>query len=482
MYESGDVDNDPTWLNVLRTVFRYRVDMATGNVDWNRDGTFQPPNVPVRAYANFRPYDSGGCEFTREGEVKLPVKSQRSPAVIRYNGLIWVFTVSEDHKLEYSYTPSAWTCPNVDDCPAPAFPYHAVHDIGPVDAVDAAAINVNGNWVVIIVSIRPDGSLVETWMHMDGWQIVWESTVDVPGSPAAGEPSLAVSPSGTSVSLVYKGTDNVVRYRSRTTATWRPEELVTVGGTPLQIHPDASPGLAVTGLPIGVVVNAESLVLASSDTSGYLKLYTLNAFPRRWTALPLPYESMRSGIGRPSMAWTGTPPVLTNAGAVSGTPPMLTSSGAISDTLPVLTSGGAVSGTPMTFGRFYIAFLESNPPVGNTTNPNPVRMAMSYVDENGSYRIGLNSYFDNVWSYAFGIDLLQPNEVGLRAVEAYSIPNAGSHPDSLGMVTFRPHADGVVNLEYSNKNDWTVLAWGSCSVLSAVQSTAMQTACSPKPF
>src|SRR6478752_5372126 len=67
----------------------------------------------------------------------------------------------------------------------------------------------------------------------------------------------------------------------------------------------------------------------------------------------------------------------------------------------------------------------------NTTR----RWAMSYVDTTGTLRIGLGSYFDNVWSYAFGIDLLQPGEVGLRAAVTYSIPNAGSHPDSLYQVS-----------------------------------------------
>ena len=56
-----------------------------------------------------------------------------------------------------------------------------------------------------------------------------------------------------------------------------------------------------------------------------------------------------------------------------------------------------------TVGRFYIVYLEYNPPVADVTNPNPTRWAMSYVDTSGTLRIGLNSYFDNVWSYAFGI-------------------------------------------------------------------------------
>ena len=63
-------------------------------------------------------------------------------------------------------------------------------------------------------------------------------------------------------------------------------------------------------------------------------------------------------IGRPSMAWTGTAPA--NA---------------------LATGAGAASTTSTTVGRFYIVYLEYNPPVADVTNPNPTRWAMSYVDD-----------------------------------------------------------------------------------------------------
>jgi hypothetical protein len=459
--ESGAVSpSETTYLDTLKNTFRYRVDMAAGSVDWNRDGQFSPAGTTVRAYANYRPYDYGGCEFTREGEVPVGTKSDRSPAVLRYNGLIWLFTVNLNHELEYTYTASPWTCQNTDDCPPPEFPYHVLRNIGPVEGVDAAAINVNGAWVIIVVGIRPDGTIFETWMRMAGWLIVWESTVTVPASPAAGEPSLAVSQDGRSVALAYRGTDNIVRYRTRTTATWRPEEQIVVGGHPLEMSPNASPGLVFAGLPIGMTVGQEHVMAAVADTNGWIQLYTREGFPHPgWTSLGIPYEGMYSPIGRPAMAWTGTAPA--NALAAGA---------------------GAASATSTTVGRFYLVYLEYNPPVAEVTNPNPTRMAMSYVDTSGTLRIGLGSYFDNVWSYAFGIDLLQPGEVGLRAAVTYSIPNAGSHPDSLYQVRFRPHADGISDLPYSNKNDWPVIAWGSCAVLAAQQPPPMKTTCAPRPW
>jgi len=310
-------------------------------------------------------------------------------------------------------------------------------------------------------------------MHQEGGLNVWESTVTIPASPAAGEPSLAVSRDGTSVALAYRGTDNIVRYRWRGPASWGPEQEVLVAGQPVSMHPQASPGLAFTGLPTGIAIGSEEIVGAFADSNGDIQLYTPASFPHHqgWVRLSIPYEPMHSAIGRPSMAWTGGPMV--NALAADGT----------------LTPGMATTGAQAsfeapssTYGRFYIVYINANPPVTGATNPNPVRMQMSYVDDTGRLKIGLDSFFDNVWSYAFGIDLLQPGEVGLRAAETYSIPNAGAHPDSLYQVSFRPHADGISNLPYSNKNDWPVIAWASCSVLAGTQNASMHVACPPKPW
>ncbi|WP_342740593.1 hypothetical protein [Bradyrhizobium sp. B117] len=43
------------FLNTLKSKFGYKVDAATGSVDWNRDGTFAAADAPVRAYANLLP-------------------------------------------------------------------------------------------------------------------------------------------------------------------------------------------------------------------------------------------------------------------------------------------------------------------------------------------------------------------------------------------------------------------------------------------
>ena len=97
---------------------------------------FAPANAPVRAYANLRPGNGGGCEFTREGEQLIGTKSQRSPAVVRYYDHIWIFSVTLEGKLDYTYTMPTWTCDNIDDCPGLVFSPHGVKDIGPIDGVE----------------------------------------------------------------------------------------------------------------------------------------------------------------------------------------------------------------------------------------------------------------------------------------------------------------------------------------------------------
>jgi hypothetical protein len=86
------------------------------------------------------------------------------------------------------------------------------------------------------------------------------------------------------------------------------------------------------------------------------------------------------------MAWTGTAPANVLA-----------------------TGAGAASTTSTTVGRFYIVYLEYNPPVASLTTPNRTRWATSHVDASGTLRIGLGSYFDNrQWSYAFGAQQQPP--------------------------------------------------------------------------
>jgi hypothetical protein len=487
LVETGAVlPNGRPLLPLLRDWWGYRVDSASGSVDWNRDGRFAPADAPVRAYGNLIPNNSGGCEFTREGETPAGLESERSPAIVRYADHLWVFAARLDGHLGYTYTAPPFTCPVVDGCPAPGFVPAAVREIGPIDGLDAAVITVSGRRLILIVGIRPDGSLFETWVEQSSGLWVWGATLPIPGSLAAGEPSLAATSDGRSVVLAYRGRDGVVRERTRGPATWGPERIVTVGGRPLRMSDQASPSVAFTGLPgaEGPLGGGERLVGAFVDTSGVLRLYAPDRLRRGWTGLEIPYPYMATVVGRPSLAWAGPVQgaVLATAGAAveargareaiptPGSPIVPAAAAAIG------AAAGATAGSPSTVGRLYLAYIRHADPVAGDPKPDPVRMVMSYVDGTGRFRLGLDSFFDNVWSFAFGIDLLQPGETALRAAQTYSLRSA------FRQVTLRPHADGVADLPYRNYDDWPVLAWGSCAVLAGQQRAPRQTACTPRPW
>jgi Bacterial TSP3 repeat len=438
-------------LNTLENWFQYKVDHASGSVDWNRDGVFSPGGTTVRAYANYEPGDD--CEFTRENQKDTGLRSTLSPAIVRLNGSIWIFAVDTGGRLAYAST-LPWDCsPDVDLCPVPKFGAGGTQDVGPLASMDAKTTVVNGMKMIVVVGIRPDGSMFETYFAFDGTGAqVWGPISPIATSvPAAGEPSLANSHDERTLTLAYKGTDNVVRIRTRTVQGWSAEQEVMVGGQTLAVYGSSSPAVAYAYLPIGIVVGQEQLIGAFPDAQGYVQLYTPQGIRHQWGQIPISYDSMYSAVGRPVLAWTGaTGEVLT-----TGTPP---------DT-----------SQPLTAGRFYILFLQYQSPPPNFPTPiNPVRMAVSYVNRfDGSFRIGLVSNFDNVWSYAYGMSLLTPAGVNLRAAETYSIPK----PESLMTVQFRPHADGMTDLTYHNYDDWKTLGWASCAVLVKTQASPVQ--CAP---
>src|SRR5579872_1320268 len=474
-----DPSNQQPLLNALSSYFGYKVDFATGSVDWNRDGQFSPDNVRVRAYANYDPGDD--CEFTREGQQDSGLQSQLSPAVVRYKDLIWIFTIDLNGKLTYSSTTQPWVCsPDADLCPTPAFQPPASQDLGPIAAIDAKTFRSNGVESVVLVAIRPDASMVYTTFSVDDSNNqTWGPVLPIPGSsPAAGEPSLANSRNEQALVLAYKGTANNVRLRSLTAGGWTAEQPIMVGASPVTVHPDTSPAVAFTFLPIGIVVGQEHLVGAFIDPQGSMQFYAPQSFPLHgWGRLPIPYDSIYSTVGRPVMAWAPGPgdgEILTLGS--SGTASARAARTAARPVSPLRGHGPGIAppvvaappppAQPITTGRLYILFFEYNAPPAGYPATNPVRMAMSYVSkDDGKLHIGLNSYFDDVWSYAYGISLLTPSDVGLRAAETYSIHK----PESENHVFFRPHADGMADLTYKNYDDWKTLGWATCAIVAYYQ-------------
>jgi len=239
-------------------------------------------------------------------------------------------------------------------------------------------------------------------------------------------------------------------------------------------------------------VGREQVVAAVIDTFKTVQLYTTGRLGRGWVRLGLPYGHMGSATGRPAMAWTGPLPSNTTVAAGDVVQPaghrparplavrVDRAGRAERAERAVRDAAAAALAEPTTYGRFYILYVRDVAPVPGAPDPDPVRMAFSYVDAAGQLRIGHDTWFDNVWSYGYGIDLVQPGELALRAAQTYAIPNAPNHPNSLYQVQVRPHADGIVNLPYRNYDDWKVIGWGSCATLRPAQTPAMQVTCRDK--
>ena len=95
-------------------------------------------------------------------------------------------------------------------------------------------------------------------------------------------------------------------------------------------------------------------------------------------------------------------------------------------------------------------------------------MMMSYmkVGENtdGTFtknlKVGLYAPFDNVWNYAFGIDLFYEPGVdkNLRAIQSLAI----NKPATWAALQFRPKADGINDFVMANYNDWKVMNLSLC--------------------
>jgi hypothetical protein len=449
--ETGALPPGHELLGRLSSKYRYKVDPATGSVDWNRDNQFSPVETKVRAYANYAP--GAGCEGTRAGEKPTGLTSNRSPAIVRFNNHLWVFAVTPTGELDFTMTPGEFSCTNPDQCPPLAFHEPGRLLSGNVSGIDAVTVTIAGRPIIVLAGIRKDGTLFEMWMEEISGRYHWHGPTDIPASTARNEPSLAVSSDGARIALAYAGkADSKVYYRFRTSTGYGPERMALSQGQGVYVGNGSSPSIAYARMALpGDITLQEQLI--GAFISGSVRLYRFNVASQDWSTLPVPVEQLPSpastlgrATGKPALAWVSSPSLVIGSG----------------DSSP----------DPMTYGRLYVVYSEVGAPDPNHPKPNPVRMSMSYVDRLGRLTVGLDSHFDNVWSFAHGIDLLQPGELKLRAAETYVIEG-----DPWNRVYVRPNADGIVDVPYRNYDDWKVMAWGSCAVLSTVQAPQIRVNC-----
>lgn len=426
---NGLANSSPAFVNVLESKFRYWVDRENGHVDWNRDGVIAPAGTTVRAYANFTP-SSGGCEYTRYNQSQVGgAQSNRAPALARLENRLYVF-YAEAGAVKYAVSTSSWNCPVPDVTPCGTWGSERSAGLNGAGGVDVAKVKTDDSEQLLIVTIGQEGRLWERRLsvrilpspfpRLD----VWTTPLLIPGSsPASGEPSLETF--NGFVHLVYKGTDGKIRFNRLNPSTgWTGEQLaLTSSGTEIVSAPYASPAMVRAYLPWKP--GQSQLYGAFPDNAGRLDIWWLNSGTGRWEKTDV-FESRPGPVfGRPSMAW-----------------------------VPYQSAAESP-------GRLYLLYPSFNP---SDPQNRPVRMMISYVKTSNvggtmqqTEKIGLNAYFDNVWAYAYGIDLLYEPGVdsNLRA--------ALSHLDM--SVRVRPKADGIQDFAYTNYNDWEVLRVGLCENL-----------------
>jgi hypothetical protein len=393
------------FLQVLSEVFRYRVDTTAGHVDWNRDGEFAPPGQLVRAYANFEP--GGQCEYTRYNGTIFSDTALAGPALARILGHTLVL-IPGTGALRWRSTSAPLICPFPNSVPCATFIGGQI-GVDSAGGVDAAAVNGQ----VLVVMRGADSRLRATRITgVVGVQPQFSAATLLDGPLAADAPSLTADLDGGAL-LVWKSTAGTLQQRRFDGAGFGPVSTVR-DEDGAAIVAATSPALTTASL-----FGEPRLLMLATGESGSLTLRERDPLTGRFVPGPLEVAGLTSV--RPAMAW-------------------------VPDAADV-TFGG----------RLTIVYVNG---------ASQLRQLWTHVgwDFNVAAwtpRIGLDSFFDNEWSFARGVDLLfEPGfDTNLRA--------AYTHTDAFpvgqqNVVEFRPKADGINDFAYGDWNDWRVIRTGLC--------------------
>lgn len=399
------------YLTHLRDIFKYNVDMATGDVDWNRDGVIS--SGTVKAYAN---NNHSSCEFTRVNQMNAAGFANGAVTLTRLGQSTIVLYIDEtNRRLRIDHTTDSLACPaNTESC-GPPLQQVAVNTSWNtnIDAVDAHPIGSGAQKKLLIV-FRKGGQLFETIMS-NGF--VWSAPVSIAVSGGVMD-ELSLGGSATESFLAYKdATGRAVLKRRDANGAWGPDEVVILStGSPLAaLRPGASPGILRAGnrlfgaFPVGA--------------TGGVAVYERNAADGRWVIQQ--WSNWKASIGRPALAME-----------------------------PV------ASGSPLP-GRLRLMYISPG-----AEGKNIIRiMTLEAIGLGPSAGLQMtDEIHDNVWYYGNGVDLLFESGVdsNLRAAVASALRPQVPDPH---FVNLRPKADGVVFQVYRNWNDWEAMGIAVCRTL-----------------
>lgn len=425
-------------LTSLAVQFGYLVDLATGSVDWNRDGVFAPAGARVRAYANNGPKHD--CEYTRANahEVDLSTRTVQSPALARLADRLLVFSAAKP--LTYSWSTGAFNCPQPSPFSCGTFTNGGPIWIDASGGADATRINGSQGAQMLVVAVGGADTNQLSWAtgKLVSGQIVWTIGALLPHvGDGLSEPSVTRLADGSAVMIYASRDGRVCVRRFRETAgvwSWGAEVDVSRNQTPYSHSASGSPGLMTARL--SATDSERLLALLINKNSGALSVREIN----------------------PDTGEYGNTEFVSGAYSAAGRP-----------------SGVFVPMADHAFGgRLYVAYLgaESEPSEDGRKN-RPLRQLWSGPIA-GVLKLGMESYFDNEWTYAHGIDLLYETGVDSNLRAAWSFSDAWLEPDAAGVVragltVFAPKADGIEDLAYQNYDDWGVLRVGICAAITNPQ-------------
>lgn len=402
----------PAYVDRLRDEFGYHVDEANGHVDWNRDGEFAPVGSTVRAYAN-RALGGGGCEYTRYNRTRVSdVETVLPPVLARRDGRL--FTIyTWDSEVRSSSSTSSWNCPAPVDTGCAGGSWSATTSLGlpaPAGSVDAVTIGSPGQERLLVVAVDLDYGIWERSLGAAS-STAWRK---LSADAALGGPSLERTADGTVLMAFTAPTSGTYMLMRRDSdGGWGvPERFRTADGTVLRRPAGSRFSPELVEARLGGVTGLYALLAGADDK---VDLYRYDPVTHRWSNTAM-LDSRPGPIKwRPAMAWV--PPGPTSA-----------------------------------IGRLHVLYADRE--------ENAAKAMMSYVDvtpTGKNQRVGLDTYFDNVWRHIGGGDLLFESGVdtNLRAV-------MGVTDDGATVVWFVPKADGIHASTYTNQNDWAVLRYSLC--------------------
>lgn len=422
------------YLTDLRDVFAFNVDMATGSVDWNRDGVFA--DGVTKAYAND---NRSGCEFTRANSMKTGGLTDGVPALSRLGNMTMIFYGDErDRRLWLDYTTDDLSCPSPTEgrC-GPPLKRKEINESWNRGILSIAAHRIAvGSEKRTLIVYRTAAGLFETTMTAD---FKWSTPVAIPvSSPVVDEFSLTGNESHTILGFKNAQGNAVMKVRGAAPNSWDGDEVVRdLAGNAISV-----PGFLSCPALLEVADSSGRKVLLGlfpAGPQGFLRLYLQDPSNGRWA--PSPWQlSDEPTIGRPAMSWEPVGP-----------------------------------GSPMP-GRLRILYLHR----GGDGNRIVRQRTLQAIGLGAGAQLKLvDEDHDNVWYYGNGVDTLFEPEFDSNTRVAIATALVEKNVPQPHVLELRPKADGVLDFSQKNWNDWEGIDADICRTL---KSAGAQVNCKAWPF